>query len=131
MNISILIADDHSMVRQSTRDLLETQADFNIVGEASDGVETIHLCLRLQPAVLILDISMPKMNGLEAIFHVRRASPHTKIIIFSLHADQEYVQEALERGAAGYVLKHPKEIQFLIRAIQQSISGGCYISPQI
>jgi DNA-binding NarL/FixJ family response regulator len=122
MDISILIADDNAMIRWSLRHLLESQTDFTILGEASDGVEAIQFCQSFQPDVLILDISMPKMNGLDAIPLIHRVSSRTRIIIFSSHAPQGYEQKALSKGAVSYIQKPPIGSGCLVQAIRQVVA---------
>ena len=131
MSISIVIADDHTYVRQGLKSLLETQDGFTIQGEARDGVEAVEFCEHLQPDVLILDISMPRLNGLDAISLVHQVSSRTRIIIFSNHASQDYAQKALNAGAFGYVLKDPEDIYFLVQAIREVNAGARYISPRL
>ena len=130
MAISILIADDQEIIRQSLKTLLETQADFTILGEANNGIQAINQCRELQPDILILDISMPEISGLEAIPHIRQAAPQSRIIIFSNHAHQSYVEQALKDGAMGYVLKQPDESAKLIQVIKRVMSGEIYISDE-
>ena len=128
MAISIVIADDQEIIRQSLKTLLETQADFTILGEGKNGIQAIDLCRDLQPDILILDISMPEMSGLEAIPQIRQAAPQSRIIVFSHHFHQSYVEKALRDGAMGFVLKQPDESAKLIQVIKRVMSGEIYVS---
>ena len=121
MSISILIADDHPSVRQSLRALLETQADFTILGEARDGIEAVEFSERLKPDVLILDISLPRLNGLDAIHLVRRVSARSRIVMLTSHLDQNCIRAAMKNGANGYV--HKSEIETLIDTIRKVVTG--------
>lgn len=103
--ISILIADDHAVVRGGVHQLLASQADMEIVGEADDGTAALKMVRSLKPAVVLLDIGMPGLNGLEAIGLIRETVPETRIVILSMHAKESYVHQALSAGALGYVLK--------------------------
>ena len=128
MSISILIADDQKIICESLKTLLETQVDFIILGEANNGIQAIDQCRDLQPDILILDISMPEMSGLEAIPYIRQVAPQSKIIIFSNHAHQSYVEKALKDGAMGYVRKQPDDSAKIIQAIRRVMSDEKYIS---
>jgi DNA-binding NarL/FixJ family response regulator len=121
MSISILIADDHPSVRQSLRALLETQVDFTILGEARDGIEAVEFSERLKPDVLILDISLPRLNGLDAIHLVRRVSARSRIVMLTSHLDQNCIRAAMKKGANGYV--HKSEIETLIDTIRKVVTG--------
>jgi len=103
--IRILLADDHPMVRQGLRALLERDPEFKIIGEAQDGLEAIQLVERLRPDVVILDIAMPDLNGLEALGRIRKQDPETKVLLLSMFADTEYILKAARAGAVGYLLK--------------------------
>jgi DNA-binding NarL/FixJ family response regulator len=128
MAISIALADDHHVVRLGVRALLEAEPDFTIVGEASDGLEAKALVERLQPDVLILDLMMPGLNGMEVLRQVRHLSPGTRVIVLSMHANEAYVVEALRHGAAGYALKQSSMLE-LVLAIREVMSGREYLSP--
>lgn len=128
--ITILLADDHHIVRQGLRSLLEAEPNFNIVGEAADGLEAARLAESLQPDVLVLDIMMPGFSGLEVTRQVQQRAPDTKVIILSMYADESYVLEALRNGAFGYVLKKSTADE-LARAIRQVIEGQRYLSPPL
>jgi DNA-binding NarL/FixJ family response regulator len=126
----VLLVDDHVAVRQALRMMLEAEADVTVVGEASGGAEGIAAAARLGPDVTIVDLAMPGMGGLAAIPELRRAAPHTAILVFTMHHNTAYVHEAMRAGARGYVLKSaPKEE--LLAAIRALTAGGGYLQPAI
>ncbi len=127
---TILLADDHTIVRQGLRFLLEATTPFQVVGEAADGLEAIQATGRLQPDILILDIMMPGVNGLEVARQVRAASPATRVIILSMYGTEAYVAEALQAGVSGFVLKKSSSSD-LVRAIQRVLEGEIYLSPPL
>jgi DNA-binding NarL/FixJ family response regulator len=127
---TIVLADDHHVVRQGLRALLEAEPDFQIVGEAADGREAAQLVKRLQPEVLVLDLMMPGLSGLEVTRQVRQRSPQTRVVILSMYADEAYVLEALRNGAAGYVLKKSTADE-LVRAVREVTTGRRYLSPPL
>ena len=127
---TIVLADDHHIVRQGLRALLEAQHDFQLVGETGDGLEAVRLAERLEPDVLVLDLMMPSLNGLEVTRQVHRRLPHTQIIILSMHSNEAYVLEALRNGATGYVLKDSSAAD-LVRAIHEVTAGRRYLSPPL
>jgi DNA-binding NarL/FixJ family response regulator len=124
---TIVLADDHHVVRQGLRVLLEGQPDFQLVGEAGDGLEAVQLTERLKPDVLIIDLMMPSLNGLEATRQLSQRSPHTRVVILSMHANEAYVLEALRNGAAGYVLKDSSAAD-LVHAVREVVAGRRYLS---
>ncbi len=128
MTISILLADDHHVVRLGVRALLEAELDFTVVGEAADGLEAKALMERLQPDMLILDLMMPGLNGMEVLRQVQQLSPRTRVVVLSMHANEAYVVEALRHGASGYALKQSSMLE-LVQAIRQVMAGGNYLSP--
>jgi two-component system response regulator NreC len=128
--ISIVLADDHRVVRQGLRALLEAEADFRLVGETGDGLETVQLVERLKPDVLIVDLMMPSMNGLEVARQVGQRSSQTRVVILSMHANEGYVLEALRNGAAAYVLKDSSAAD-LVRAVHEVVAGRRYLSPPL
>lgn len=130
MTVTILLADDHPIVRQGLRHLLEEESDIMIVGEASDGLQAVQLAEKFKPNILILDMMMPDLNGLEVLRQVKERSPVTKSIVLSMQSADVYVVEALRAGALGYVLKEtgPSE---LLGAVQQVVRGQRYLSPRI
>jgi DNA-binding NarL/FixJ family response regulator len=128
MTVKIMLADDHHVVRQGLRALLEAEPDFEVVGEVADGLEVIPLLERLQPEVLLLDLMMPGLNGLEITHQISQRSIKTHVLILSMHANEAYVLEALQHGAAGYVLKKSQADE-LVHAIREVIAGRSYLSP--
>ncbi len=130
MTITVALAEDHAIVRHGIRVLLEAQPDIHVVGEASNGVELHELVAQLKPQIAIVDISMPGMNGLDAIPILRRETPETQIIILSMHSDESYVHQALVRGAMGYVLKGAG-FSSLIEAIRSVVAGDRYLCPPL
>jgi two-component system response regulator NreC len=127
---TIVLAEDHQIVRQGLRALLEPEADFQIVGEASDGSEALQLAERMRPDVMIVDLMMPGLNGLEVTHQVARRSPKTRVIILSAFDNEAYVTEALGNGAAGYVLKKSSAAD-LVQAVREVITGRRYLSPTL
>lgn len=128
--IHILLADDHALVRQGLRALLEAEEKFKVVGEAGEGLEAIALVEQLKPDVVILDLMMPILNGLEATRQLSKQYPHTKIIMLSMYDDEGFVLEALRNGASGYVLKDSTSDD-LILAIHEVVAGRHYLSPPL
>lgn len=126
----IVLADDHPVVRHGVRSLLQSDADLAVVGEASDGIETVQMVEKLQPDVLVVDLMIPGLNGLEITRQVRQRYPATRVIILSMHANEPYVLEALKNGASGYVLKDSSGTD-LIQAIRLVASGQRYLSPPL
>jgi two-component system response regulator NreC len=124
---TIVLADDHHIVRQGLRTLLEAEPDFRLIGEAGDGLETAQLVERLKPDLLIIDLMMPGLNGLEVTRQVSQRSPHTRVVILSMHANEAYVLEALRNGAAGYVLKD-SNVADLVQAVREVVAGRRYLS---
>src|SRR5512138_3081114 len=119
MPTRIVVADDHAIVRQGVRAVLEASPEFVVVGEASTGLEVVPLVDRLRPDVLLLDLMMPGLNGLDATREVRRQCPSTRVVILSMHATESYVLEALRSGASGYLVKagHASEVVEAVRAV--------------
>ncbi len=130
MPISVLVADDHPVVRRGVRGLLEAQGDLAIVGEAGDGVEAMALIERVQPDVLVLDLMIPSLSGMEILRFTRERSPRTRVVIFSLHSKNAFVAEALRNGATGYVLKGCSE-ENLLCAIREAAAGKRFLSPPV
>jgi DNA-binding NarL/FixJ family response regulator len=128
--ISILLVDDHTLIRQGLRVLLEAEADMAVVGEAQDGRQAVEMVVQLRPAVVVMDIAMPLLNGLEATRQILEAVPTTRVLILSAHSDEEYVHRVLELGAAGYVLKQ-SSLEDLAAAICTARAGKPYVSPSI
>ena len=128
--ISIIVADDHGIVREGLRRLLESEPDFDVVGEAADGREVIEAVARSRPAVVVLDITMPRLGGLETLERLRRAHPDTKVILLSVHGDAPFVRSAIALGADGYVLKNGRAAE-IVSAIREVMNGGSYFSPAV
>jgi two-component system, NarL family, response regulator NreC len=129
MSIRILLAEDHVVVRQGFRVLLE-QAGMVVIGEASDGLEALRLAQAHTPEVAVLDVAMPHLNGLETARRLRETVPQTKIIVLTMHTEEPYVLEALQAGAAGYVLKTQAAVD-IVQAIHDAIHGAFYLSPRV
>ncbi|MDH3393454.1 MAG: response regulator transcription factor [Desulfobulbaceae bacterium] len=123
----IVLADDHAMIRQGIKKILEDSGSFEVVGEAGDGLELLGILKKNSPEMIILDISMPKLRGLEAISEARRICPAVKIIILTMHRSTEYVYHAIAAGADSYLLKDDTDRE-LLTAIDQVQKGGVYIS---
>jgi len=130
MNTRILLADDHAMIRQGLCSLLEKQPDIEVVGAVDDGRKALDLIRELHPNVVIMDISMPNLNGIDAARKISRDFERVKIIALSIHSSRRYVGEMLKAGASGYILK---ECLFdeLMEAIKTVCAGGIYLSPKI
>lgn len=128
--IRILLADDHTLVRAGLRKLLESIPDVEVVGEADDGLALLTLAAQLQPNLVLTDIAMPGLNGLEATARLVKAQPETRVIILSMHQNEEYVRQALRQGAAGYLLKDaaPAELGLALKAV---LRGETYLSPAV
>ena len=127
---TIILAEDHHIVRQGLRALLEAEPDIQIVGEAANGLEAAQLAESRQPDVMIVDLMMPGLNGLEVTRQVAQRSPHTQVIILSAFENEAYVTEALGSGAAGYVLKKSSAAD-LVQAVREVVAGRRYLSPSL
>jgi DNA-binding NarL/FixJ family response regulator len=130
MNTSILIADDHQVVIDGLKALLANEPDMVVVGQANDGLQVLPKVLELKPDVLVLDLMMPGLNGLEVARQMRERAPATKVIVLSMHSNDAYVVEALRNGVAGYVLKQA-DAHALLDAVRAVRAGGCYLSPPL
>ncbi len=128
MPISVLLAEDHLLFRQDVRTLLEAHADLQIVGEATSGREAMTLAERLQPDVIVLDLVLPGLSGLEILNRLRGQQPKTHIVILSMHAEEVYVRNALYHGVSGYVLKEDA-FSHLVPALREAVAGRQYLSP--
>ena len=128
--IRLIVADDHALIRVGFRTLLQSIPGFELVGEASDGKEALELVERLRPHVLLTDIAMPNMNGLTLAQHVTRDFPDVKVIIVSMHSNEEFVGQAIRAGAVGYLLKDADsvELQFAINSV---VRGESYLTPAV
>ena len=126
--MKILIADDHEAVRHGIKSILQAESDFEIVSEASDGIEAVEKSKQLKPDILVTDLKMPKLNGIEVTERVRESSPDTRIIILSMYNSKTYVLGALNSGAMGYVIKK-SSADGLTEAIRTVAGGKQYLSP--
>ena len=127
--VSVILADDHRIVRKGLEAILKHEDDIDVVAEAAGGREAVEACKLLKPDVVMLDISMPGMNGLLATEAILKSSPKTKVLILSMHLDETYITEALRKGASGYLLKDCATGE-LIDAIKSVMSGENYLSPK-
>ena len=126
----ILIAEDHTILREGLRSLLSSDPDLDVVGEAQDGQEAIRCVEKLKPNLVLMDLSMPRMNGLDAIKEIKKRSTDTKILVLTVHKNEEYIVATLQAGADGYALKDSTHAELGI-AIKNVLSGNHYISPGI
>lgn len=124
---TVVIADDHEIVRRGLRSLLEADGSCKVVADASDGLTALQTVEKLKPALLVLDLNMPRMHGLEVLKHVRSNSPNTRVIVLSMHNDEPYVIEALRAGASAYLLKG-SESQEIAQALKEVLAGRRYLS---
>jgi DNA-binding NarL/FixJ family response regulator len=127
--ISVLIADDHGIVRSGLRMLIDRQTDMRVVAEADDGVDALERAQAEHPDVAVLDVSMPRMTGLQAAREIRSHSPDTRVLLLSMHDDERYFFEGLEAGAAGYVLKRAADTD-LIEAVRTVAAGKAFLSDE-
>lgn len=129
-SVRVLLADDHTLVRAGLRKLLESIPDVEVVGEAADGLALLALAAQLQPNLVLTDIDMPGLNGLEATARLVKLQPETRVVILSMHQNEEYVRQALLHGATGYLLKDaaPVELELALKAV---LRGETYLSPAV
>jgi two-component system, NarL family, response regulator NreC len=128
--IRVLLADDHAVVRQGFRMILGAQSDLEIVGEAGNGREAVELAAELKPDVVVMDVTMPELNGIEATRRVTAENPHIRVVALSMHKDSVYVREILRAGARGYLLKE-SVADDLVAAVRAVAAGEGYLSPAI
>ena len=128
--IRVLLAEDHTLVRQGFRRILEDDPGITVVGEARTGLEAIEQCKELKPDIVVMDLSMPELGGLEATAEVLKANPQIKILILSMYSNEAYVRKAFELGAKGYILKNAIEVD-LTRAVMALAEGQAYFSPGV
>jgi DNA-binding NarL/FixJ family response regulator len=127
---TIVLADDHPLIRQGVRTVLESQRDLQVVGEAADGLAAVELVTRLQPDILIVDVMLPGLNGLEVTRRVQAAGLYTRVIVLSMYANESYVLDALRSGATGYVLKATPAAS-VVDAVRAALAGRRYLSPPL
>jgi DNA-binding NarL/FixJ family response regulator len=127
---TIVLAEDHALVREGTRQILSGHADFSVIGEASRGEEAVRLVLELRPQVVLMDMRMPGINGIEATRQILAQAPETKVVIVSAHEDEDYVREALAAGAAGYILKTAPARE-LVEGVRAVAAGALVLSPSL
>ncbi len=128
--VRIVIAEDHTILREGLRMLLSTNPGYEIVAEAEDGREAVRWVSKLKPNLVLTDLSMPRMNGMEAIREIRRESPETKILVLTVHRAEEYILATFRAGADGYILKDSTHSELLM-AVKKVLSGKHFISPEI
>src|ERR1041385_4080099 len=128
--ITVLLAEDHQIVREGFRSLLKHEPDIEVVGEAESGRQAVQLTRKLRPAVVVMDIAMPLLNGLEATRQIRKEVPETKVLILSAHSDAAYVEQMTGLGASGFLLKQSSS-HVLVTAIREVQKGNTYFSPEI
>ena len=128
--ITVLLAEDHAIVREGLRALLQAEADIQVIGEAENGREAVALTSKLRPQVVIIDISMPLLNGMEATRQILQAQPSTRVIVLSGHSDDAYVERIIALGAAGYLIKQ-SAAHILSTAIREVKKGNAFFSPSI
>jgi two-component system response regulator NreC len=130
MSIRILLADDHEIFREGIHALLDKEPDIEVVGGADNGKETVRLTEQLCPDIVVMDITMPDLNGIEATHQIKRNIPDTKVLCLSMHSDRKFVLEMFRAGASAYLLKNCA-FKELTRAIHAVVSNQCYVSPEI
>ncbi len=128
--INLILADDHAVVRAGTRQLLERQPDLRVVGEAADGEEAVRLAKELKPQVVVMDVRMPKMSGVEATRRIKQEVPEVAVLVLTAHDDDEYVFALLQAGANGYLLK-TAEMEELVKAIRAVAAGQSALDPVV
>lgn len=127
---TVVLADDHTIVRQGLAKLLEAEPDLRVVGEAENGREAVRKAEELHPDIVLMDIAMPMLNGIEATRQIKKSCPRTKVIILSMHSHNRYINELFSHGASGYLLKNSTGAD-IIKAIHAALKGDTYLSPSI
>lgn len=130
MNIRLILADDHEMMREGLKSLIQKESDMEVVGEADNGEQTVKLAAKVGAHVVVMDVAMPDLNGIEATRKIISANPRTKVVALSGHDSKEFVREMLTAGASAYVLKK-RAYEELVRAIREVMKGKKYLSPDI
>ena len=130
MTVRILIADDHELMREGLRTMLQKEPDFQIVGEAANGTEALQLTIDLEPDILVLDIAMPDINGIEVTEHLIEKGTSSRILALSMHSEKGFVSGMFAKGASGYILKD-SALRELVKAIRTVVSGRRYLSPKL
>ena len=130
MQIRILLADDHAVLRSGLAALLNARSDITVVGEAADGAELLTQAQQTEPDLILLDLTMPRLGGLEVLPLLRQRVPDARVLILTMHHDESYLRQALKNGAAGYVLKKAADVE-LIAAIQAVMRGDVYVHPSM
>ncbi len=125
----VLVADDHTMVRESLVSVLQADGDVQVVAQASDGIEALEKALRTRPDIVVADLSMPRLNGIEVIRRLREALPDTRVLVLTMHQEDEYVLQAVRAGASGYLVKDSAAAE-LLAAVRSLHSGRGYFGPQ-
>jgi DNA-binding NarL/FixJ family response regulator len=128
--ITVLLVDDHSLVRRGFRRLLEDDPEIRVVGEASDGHEAVAKATRLRPAVVVMDFALPSMNGAVATRHILKACPASAVLVLSMHSDESYVRTCLEAGAKGYLLKNAMDLE-LVQAVKRVAANESVLDPRL
>ena len=128
--ITVLLADDHTVLRQGVRRILEADAEIEVVGEAGDGRTAIDLAERMRPSVVLMDVGLPLLNGIDAAREIGKSCPQVKVVMLSMHADRAYVRRSLEVGARGYILKDAEDLE-LVHAIKAVARGGSFFCPGV
>lgn len=130
MSVKIFLADDHKIIREGLVNLLKKQPDFEVIGEAEDGHTTVKQAIRLKPDIVIMDIAMPELNGIEATRQIKSEMPEIRVIALSMHAEKRFVAEMLNAGASGYLLK-TSAFKELVQAIKAVLLNKIYLTPEI